>query len=265
MKKLAILLLAIGATGLSACESEVHGKPYHTYLNFAANENMLDGIQNKIETSFEQSFVTQSDTAMVLLRSSLVELQQQHSSNLIHYWIGYLDYYHSIYLIKMQDEKMAEERINSGIETITAIKEKNSEDLALLAMLQSFAIQFKQGMAAGMASGEVKRNVKKAIKLNPSNLRAYYVAGSNDFYTPEKYGGGEKVEEYLLKALECPDQEVSNTYLPSWGREEAYQMLIRHYINHEKWEEAKLRFQEGIKSYPDSYMMNQLAKQLVGK
>jgi len=42
-------------------------------------------------------------------------------------------------------------------------------------------------------------------------------------------------------------------------------MLIKLYIKQEKWDLAKKYFQEGIKKYPQSYNIKQLASKLVGK
>ena len=144
------------------------------------------------------------------------------------------------------------------------MKNKNSEDYALLAMLQGFSIQFK-GMKAMFISRDIKKNLKKAIAIDSTNLRAYYVFASNDYHTPEKYGGGKKAEEYLLKAISLPAQKIKNDYLPSWGKEEAYEMLIKLYIKKEKWELAKKYYKEGIKKFPESYTISQLATQLIGK
>jgi hypothetical protein len=131
-------------------------------------------------------------------------------------------------------------------------------------MLQGFDIQFK-GMKAMFISSSIKKNIKKAIAIDSMNLRAYYGYASNDFHTPEKYGGGKEAEAYLLKAVSLSAQKIKNDYLPSWGKEESYEMLIKLYIKKEKWDLAKKYFQEGIVAYPESYTINQLASKLVGK
>ncbi len=96
-------------------------------------------------------------------------------------------------------------------------------------------------------------------------MRAYYIAGSSDYYTPEKYGGGKKVAQHLHKAIELPTQKMPNAYLPSWGKAEAYEILIKWYIRKEKWDLAKEYFQQGVKEFPENYQLNQLAAKLVGK
>ena len=112
---------------------------------------------------------------------------------------------------------------------------------------------------------KIKKNVKKATQLDPDNLRAYYVHASNDYYTPEQYGGGKEAESLLKKAIALPEQKVKNNYLPSWGKEDAYILLTELYIKREKWTEAKTVYAEGIALYPESYMLNRLASKLIGK
>jgi pentatricopeptide repeat protein len=129
--------------------------------------------------------------------------------------------------------------------------------------MESFSIQYASGMEVPIISKRVKQNAEKALQLDSLNLRAYYVLGSNDFYTPEQYGGGKKAEKYLLKAIKLNDQSLSNPYLPSWGKNSAYEILIRLYINHKQFAEAKKYFQEALTLFPDDYMINKLANELI--
>ena len=167
--------------------------------------------------------------------------------------------------MEVEDTEGSKNEIDKGIRILQDLKTKNSEDYALLAMLQSFSIQFKKGMIAGMVNGKVKKNIEKAIALDDTNLRAYFVAGSSDFYTPEKYGGGEKAESYLLKAVQLPSQKIKNDYLPAWGKETAFEMLVQLYLKKGDLENARKYFHEGLEVYPDSYIIKSLASDLVAK
>jgi tetratricopeptide (TPR) repeat protein len=198
------------------------------------------------------------------LSIQLENLYKAKNQNLILYWRSYLQFYSSINYLSKGDTKSAENEINKGLELIESIEKKNSEDYALLAMLQSLSIQFDSSKAMYI-SENINKNVNSAISLDSTNLRAWYVFASYDFYTPEQYGGGKKAEKYFLKAISLPEQKIKNVYLPSWGKEESYQMLIQFYIQNEKWDLAKKYFQEGITAYPKSYQINQLASRLVGK
>ncbi|MFY7787441.1 MAG: hypothetical protein ACOVQA_06165, partial [Thermoflexibacteraceae bacterium] len=228
-------------------------------------DNLLNGIQQKIYNAFVQGMMTQKDDQLVAIKKELVDLYQKKNQNLIQYWRAYSAYYHAIFALKIGNKDLAEDYTDEGIDLLDEIKNKNAEDYALLGLLQNFSIQFKMGIKAPFISSSVKSNAEKAMQLDKENPRGYYVYASNDFYTPEQYGGGKEAEHYLLKAVALPAQKVQNALLPSWGKEEAYEMLIKLYIKKEKWTEAKKYFQEGIAVFPNSYSINQLASKLVGK
>ena len=228
------------------------------------SDTLLAGIQSKIYNAFVQSLISKNNNVLSELYERLEKVNKEKKQNIILYWRSYLQFYFSIYYLKKGDKESAEKEIDKGITWLDNMENKNSEDYALLAMLQSFGIQFK-GMKAMFISSDVKKNVKKAIAMDSTNIRAYFVYASNDFYTPEKYGGRKEDEKYLLKAISLSVQKIKNDYLPSWGKEESYEMLIKVYIRKEKWELAKKYFHEGIKSYPESYIINQLSAKLVGK
>ena len=227
-------------------------------------DTLLKGIQEKIYNAFVASLMARDNKKLSGLSAELDRLYKDKKQNLVRYWQAYLQFYSSIYYLKKGDKKTAEKEIDKGIAWLKEMKRKNSEDYALLAMLQGFSLQFK-GMKAMFISGEIKKNAQAAIALDSTNLRGYYVYASNDFYTPEKYGGGKECEKYLLKAVSLPAQKIKNDYLPSWGKEESYEMLIKYYIGKERWNDAKKYYREAIKLFPDSYILGQLASKLVGR
>ena len=228
------------------------------------SDTLLASIQVKITNAFVQSMLSKNNNKLNQLKKELAQLYKAKNQNLILYWQSYLQFFSSIYYLETGDRNTAEKEIDTAIDWINNMAHKNSEDYALLAMLEGFSIQFK-GMKAMFIGPRAQKNVKTAIAIDSTNLRAYYVYASNDFYTPEKYGGGKEAEEYLLKALSLPVQTIKNNYLPSWGKEEAYELLIKLYIKQEKWELAKKYFQESIKEFPKSYKLNKLASKLIGK
>jgi hypothetical protein len=228
------------------------------------SDSLLIDIQNKIYNAFVKDRMSQKNDALNELSIQLENLYKAKTQNLILYWRSYLQFYLSINYLSKGDTRSAENEINKGIELMKSIEKKNSEDYALLAMLQSFSIQFDSPNAMYI-SEVINKNVNSAISLDSSNLRAWYVSASYDFYTPVQYGGGKKAEKYLLKAISLPAQRIQNGYLPSWGKEESYALLISLYIQNEKWDLAKKYFQEGITAFPKSYQINQLSSRLAGK
>jgi len=264
IRLLFIPLFFISCNGKSSQQANSQITSYEMQLETVKSDTLLVDIQSKIYNVFVQSLMSKDNSVLSKLSVEFEQLNKEKKQNIILYWRSYLQFYSSIYYLKKNDNETAEKEVDKGIDWLKEMGKKNSEDYALLAMLQGFGIQFK-GMKAMFISGDIKKNANQAIAIDSTNLRAYYVYASNDFHTPEQYGGGKEAEKYLLKAISLPNQKIKNDYLPSWGKEEAYEMLIKLYIKKEKWELAKKYFQDGIKEFPESYTINQLASKLVGK
>ncbi len=264
IRLLIISLLFISCKGNSTQMATATAVSYQKQRAHLPSDSLLMGIQQKIADAFVLSLMTKNNNELNQLSKKLELIYNQKKQPLILYWRAYLQFYSSIYYLKKGDKKMAEKEVDKGIDWLTNLKSKNSEDYALLAMLQGFAIQFK-GMKAMFISGDIKKNAKQAMAIDPTNIRGYYVYASNDFHTPKKYGGGTEAEKYLLKSIALPAQKIKNKYLPSWGKEESYELLIKIYIKQEQWDVAKKYFQEGIKAYPKSYTINQLSSKLISQ
>lgn len=228
----------------------------------ASNQDPLNNIQERIYDAFVECNIKNSLTPLTDVENDLKQTKLKSQQGLVEYWQAYLDYYKAIYFLKHSKKKEAEKTCDQAIELLENLKNKSSEDYALLAMIQSFNIQFK-GFKAMFISSKVNRNAKKAIALNPENLRAYYVYASHDFYTPARYGGGKKAEKLLLTAIDLPSQQIENAYLPSWGKVETYELLVKHYIKVEKKNEAKKFLKQGLEEFPDSYILKELATKLI--
>ncbi len=265
MKQLLIISLL-----LASCEGNTSHIDNSQVVNYQKqaetiqSDSLLEGIQAKITNAFVVGVISKKNDELNHLSKELEQLYKEENQNLILYWRSYLQFFSSIYYLEKGDKEEAEKEVDKGIGWMNDMQKKNSEDYALLAMLEGFSIQFKV-MKAMFIGPAAQKNAKTAIAMDSTNLRAYYVYATNNFYTPEMFGGGKEAEEYLLKALSLPEQRAKNDYLPSWGKEESYELLIRHYIKKEKWGLAKKYFQEGTKKFPESYTLNKLASKLVGK
>lgn len=222
------------------------------------SENILNGIQRKIETAMNQCFARNSITPLDSISHELNALGSQ--NNIILYWKSYANYYKSVFYAKLGDKDKSKKAIKEAYITLEKMNNKSSEDYALLALTQSFYIQFTSGMAAGALSSKITGNAEKALELDSTNLRGWYVLGSNDFYTPESFGGGKKVEYYLKKAISTAPKNIKNPYLPTWGREYAFELLIRYYIQNKKTDEARKYIHIAEKEFPDSYFIGEYKK-----
>lgn len=221
---------------------------------------VIENIQEGIYNAYIQSIISKTSIALDSIDTQLEEVQSKKNQDIITYWQGYLQYYTSIYYLKNGDKKYAGKVIEKGISAVKEIKGKDSEDYALLSLMRSFSIQFK-GDDAPVAAKEMKQYAEKAITLDSTNLRAQYVFASYDFNTPKKYDGKQKTEKHLLKAISLPIQKINSIYLPSWGKEEAYELLIIYYLDQDDKTNALKYYVEAIKVFPQSFALKQLSKE----
>ncbi len=226
------------------------------------DKELLQGIEQKIFNAFVQANIKKEPSPLLGLRDQLDGVGEKKGNKLLTYWRAYLHYYLSIYHLTQENKASSEDAIDIAVELLDNLKNKNSEDYALLTLVESFSIQFK-GFRAMFISNSVKKNGKKALSLEPKNIRAHFVMASSDFYTPEKYGGGKKAEDLLLKAIELPVQLNKNPYFPSWGKQESYELLVKHYLKSAQNDKAKKYCKEGISLFPDNYGLGKLAIQLL--
>jgi IS1 family transposase len=227
------------------------------------SDSLLYNIQEKVYGAFLASFQDRGTARLVEIESRLKAFPVQ--NQITSYWLAYAKYYEAVYHIKFKEKKQCQKELASAISILEKVTNKNSEIYALMAFIQSFSIQFSGGMAVASLSAKVKKNAEKAIEIDSSNLRAWYVLASNDYYTPLAFGGGKKCEEYLLKAISLEEQAIPNPYMPSWGKSDAYHLLIGYYIDKEDYGKAKDYLNDALTLYPDNYMINQYVEILKDK
>lgn len=252
MKKviiLSLILFAMTIANMYAADMNCSG------MSKKLSDDVLKGIQGKIELAMNHCFIMNSVSPLDSLSASLDGLGSR--DNIVRYWQGYVDYYKSVFYMKLGNKAESEKAIKEASAALENMADKTSEDYALLALIQSFSIQFASGMEAGKISSEIRRNAEKAVELDSANVRGWYVLGSNDYYTPASFGGGSKVEYYLKKAISSVSKKDEDASChPTWGKEYAYELLIRYYIQNGKTEEAKACLLAAEKEYPDSYFLS---------
>lgn len=226
------------------------------------NVNLLENAEQKILQSFGKAQQTQSVEPLKLLDTEFKHLYKEKNTQIALYWRAYNQYYTAIYYLIKSDKSASEKAIDQTINWLEDMENKTSEDYALLSLTQGFSMQFKNMIQMIFSSQKVSKNGEIAVEKDTENIRAYYALASNDFYRPEQYGGGKKVEKLLLKAITLREQKVKNPYLPSWGKQESYEMLIRWYLRKQNLELAQKYHQEAISLYPNSYMLQQLSNKL---
>lgn len=261
MKTLAILIILnfIALHNSAKADTDV---PIATIINVHSESIDLSGIQDSIYSAFTEAFSTGNSSQLDDIQIGLEKLAKERDQSIITYWRAYLAYYKGIYLVTIDEKGKAEKIVDKHIGLLKKIKNKNSEEYALLSLLRGFSIQFKSFIRAPFISSKAGKDVEQALKLDPQNMRAKYVEASSDFYTPKNFGGGKKVEGLLLEALKLPEQKTPNPILPSWGRLQTYELLLQYYVREEKWTEANSTLVDAKALYPESRIVLQMEERI---
>lgn len=233
-----------------------------TVLYQTVKAESQDTIQEQIKTTYQASIPTNTTTQMQTLIDELsIKFKATHNP-LYLYWTAYARYYNSKIYSSRKDKKNAYRQIKKAIEDLESIDSKNAEDHALLSMLYSSSCQYVTFPKVIFTSKKAMKHAEQALKQDNNNLRVYYVMANNDYYRPERHGGGKVVEKHALKALSIQNKKSKNSNQPTWGREEAYELIIKYYIKKKDIPKAKKYADQGLLEYPRSIPLNKLKQQI---
>ncbi|MGO1648234.1 MAG: tetratricopeptide repeat protein [Sphingobacterium sp.] len=252
IKYIGIILLS---TVFYACTNN-GGISTEKFVN--SNDSVFYHIEADINQSFIQSFASQNLSPLKEVDQKISKLNDP----LADYWKGYIAYLQSIFYLTQGKKDSSFHYIDNAISKLKNEK-LSSDGNALVGTMYSFSAQFRSGVMIAASSKKATDFFQTSLDLDSTNIRSYLGLATNDYYTPEKYGGKKKVESLLLKALEQPDRISTDTRLPSWGRDQVYELLIRHYIDLKKMDLAIKYYKEAIALYPNNYQLIRLSKSLI--
>lgn len=205
-----------------------------------------ESLQVLIDNSLELALKKRTADPLINVEKTL----SSKKGNIWVYWQAYLQMCKSVYYASVKQEGEAKINLECGITLLDKEQNKTTEDYALLGYMQSQFIRYTKGMESGILSAKSKRNASKSVELDSKNIRGWVVLGIIDFYTPKLYGGKEKCESYLLKAVSLPSQNIRNQYRPSWGKIEAYSLLLAYYNENGKKDKVRQYYKMAIKEFP---------------
>ncbi|AQW95510.1 hypothetical protein CMU59_14225 [Elizabethkingia anophelis] len=216
-------------------------------------DTILNNIQNKIIIASYDGFAKKNTEKLDDVEK---ELNNSNVSNinLKNYWVAYINYYKTIIEMQMGKKKLMKSSNMKGINVLDKNIHKNSDDYALLSLLKGLSFSYSPGIEAMSITKDINELLEKGTEANDKNFRVYYAKASIDFYTPKEYGGGTKTEEALLKAITLPEINHDSS-LPTWGKEETYDLIIRFYLREKQKDKAKTYFEKAKQIFPKSYII----------
>ncbi len=225
--------------------------------NCQKKEFKLANIEAQIENASQADSKNNNNDSLKFIYKGLTALEKKKKNRIYTYWQAYtlLNISQNEFANGKKDQ--AKKNINNAISKLESIKRKNADEYSLLALLQCISMSLEPAGAMWRLK-DISENIDAALKIEPQNIRANYVDATFDYYTPEVYGGGGKVVKRLEFAINNPEQKHKNTYLPSWGKKESYELIIQYYIKKNNKTEATKYCKMAIKNYPNYYAFNKL-------
>lgn len=212
----------------------------------------LNTIEDMLNSTLISSYANKSNAVYPQLIKQIDNSYNSTKNDLYLYWKAYAQFHNSVIYKSKSNDTRAKKEIDAAIETLESIRQMNSDDYALLSLVQLFSCQFISMPRLMFRAKSAKTNAERAIKSDARNLRGYYVYANLNYNMPVNHGGRKEVEEYLLKALAQPDQSVVNPQKPKWGRELVYELLTDFLIEEGENIKAQKYIDEGLKLFPDS-------------
>ena len=223
-----------------------------------AQPKLPNDIEEKIERAFVASFQDKD-----VLQNLITEMENKYgqASDEARYWLAYAYYQNTIVEMQVGKKKLAKNAIEKSISILEDDDNKDSEDLALLSSAIGLSINFSAWKAPFLGI-ESESLAKEAIELDNNNMRAYLAIGRSSYYKPAMFGGGEEVEEMMLKVISLPKTSQKSAVQPYWGKAEAYYLLSKFYQQENRQEEAFTYSKKGLKEFPDNKRLQNLVAKL---
>jgi len=234
------------------------GRPLAEVARQITPNTVLEGIEPRITKAMTRSFLRQDPGPLNRLRTDVNAVEGEEYERLVSYWSSFIDFQLSVFHSEHDELDAGKSAVDRGVATLESVEGKNVEELNLLAFLQGFSTKFADEREQIQISDRAQANIAAAMKLNPDNLRTQYVTGCLDFYTPAEYGGQKVAEIHLAKAISLPANAIDSPYLPTWGKAEAYELMVRYYSAKGDIETARKTLDEGLALYPDDHQLSEL-------
>lgn len=209
-------------------------------------------VEIELKNAFQKGVETVNDTELEALKKKYEHEFKNVPTASNRYWNAYALYQQSLLNLVLEHNDKAEQLCEQTL-TLLQTEEANTEQLALLSLVLGFSTQFKGYWAMIRLGQEAYITAEKALEMDTNNIRALYVLAINDFYTPKIFGGGKRVESLLQKALSLPESNSSQS--PTWGREEAFELIVKYYREKKQNDLADQYLKKGLQAFPNSTLL----------
>lgn len=174
------------------------------------------------------------------------------------YWLAYALYQLSIERQRAGRVEDPQAPLQRAMTLLDQISPRDSEAYALHAMAAGLNLQFVPRQEIMIAIGHVNASLGQALALDPDNVRGLYANALSDWNTPPEFGGRQRAEAYLRRAVAAPE-EASRPLAPTWGHDLAHALLVEILLDTDRADEAQAVFETARARFPDSAELAALA------
>ncbi len=229
-------------------------------LQLDARDHNPSDIGSRIAAAFERALLTGDLGGLEAIATAL----RSPSSRGERYWSGLAHYRLADALISAGELASAEVALREAVAALEAIEPHDSESRALHALAAGMALGFTPRERMVAALGPVIESLMEAVRLDPNNPRAHYANAMADYRTPAEQGGGERIEEFLSKALAgfaAADAGRSETARPTWGEEDTIALALSYYRREGRPAAASALYATAAERFPASAVLAQFRGQ----
>ena len=203
------------------------------------------------------------------------ECEREPDSFRAHYWEGVALLHVVLHGLGRNGKDGADDTVKRHMSQAVATLEKaldldpqDSGSHAVLATLLGMRIAGNPVSALWRGS-RVERHRKEALRLDPANPRAHYLAGTGYYHAPEMVGGGKrKALSHFRKAERLYKKERrqnTDPLEPRWGYCHCLTFIARTYLELGKHGKAKTYFRKALDVNPEDHLADDGLKRLQEK
>ncbi|MCP9765955.1 protein phosphatase CheZ [Lacihabitans soyangensis] len=184
---------------------------------FAQSEKFVATMTEQaaaIQANYENSYMPMANKMERIAAAEAKEWTPQ-------YWMAYCLINETFKLKEAAEKDLLLEKAEGFIKKAESISPKNDEIEVLKAQYAIAKLSVDPMSRWQKYGADFQEALKKAEEINPENPRVPYVMGTNIFYTPEGFGGGQaKAKPYFEKAIaKFSTFKSATAYAPNWGKE----------------------------------------------
>lgn len=184
---------------------------------FAQSEKFVATMTEQaaaIQANYENSYMPMANKMERIAAAEAKEWTPQ-------YWMAYCLINETFKLKEAAEKDLLLEKAEGFIKKAESISPKNDEIEVLKAQYAMAKLSVDPMSRWQKYGADFQEALKKAEEINPENPRVPYVMGTNIFYTPEGFGGGQaKAKPYFEKAIaKFSTFKSATAYAPNWGKE----------------------------------------------